>query len=80
VSPGVFYGKQYKYFRFCGKLIVFWYDKAKVWGFTPLMLRQYRTINGYRLCHTLSLHISRQLTQILLDRRKPACTQFIQSD
>jgi len=26
------------------------------------------------------LHISRHLAQISLDRRKPACTQFIQSD
>ena len=43
-------------------------------------VRQHRTINGCRLCRTLSLHIFRHLAQILLDRRKPACTQFIQSD
>ena len=41
VSPGVFCGKQYKNFRFCGKLIVFGYGKAKVWRFTPLMLKTF---------------------------------------
>ena len=42
--------------------------------------RQYRTINGYRLCRTPSLHIFRHPVQISFDRRKPACTQFMQSD
>ena len=34
-----------------------------------IILRQYRIINGYRLCRTLSLHIFRHLAQISLDRR-----------
>ena len=42
--------------------------------------RQYRTINGYRLCRTPSLHIFHHPVQISFDRRKPACTQFMQSD
>ena len=42
--------------------------------------RQYRTINGYRLCRTPSLHIFRHPVQISFDRRKSACTQFMQSD
>jgi len=48
--------------------------------FTAFDLRQYRIINGYRLCCTLSLHIFRHLAQISLDRRQPAHTQFIQPD